>query len=168
MFEDEARFGRLPVVRTAWAPPGVRPVVQAAVERQFRYVYGAVSPFEGDVDWMIADSMKTVNMNLFLQQISEAHPRDYILLVTDGAGSHKTPDLKLPDNMAVLLLPPYSPELNPTENLWDHTREKVCANVLFDTLDHVVDRVVAELDRLARSTSQVVSMFLHPWIMESL
>ena len=41
MFQDEARFGRLPVIRSAWAPPGVRPNVKAAIEREFRYVYGA-------------------------------------------------------------------------------------------------------------------------------
>jgi len=167
MFQDEARFGRLHVIRAAWAPPGVRPVVKAAIEREFRYIYAAVSPFEGNLHWMVADSMRTSTMGLFLRQIAETYPDEYILMVTDGASSHTSGDLRIPDNMAILRLPPYSPELNPAEGIWDHAREKACANVFFDKLDHVTERVVEELHRLAQSTSRVVDMFLHPWLIES-
>ena len=167
MFQDEARFGRLPVIRSAWAPPGVRPVVPAAVERQFRYIYGAVSPFDGDVDWLVTEEMNTVNMNLFLRQISEKYCDDYILMVVDGASSHKGEMLKVPNNMAILGLPPYSPELNPAEHLWDELREKVCANAFFHTLDQVVMCVVDELEWIARATSKNISMFLWPWIINS-
>lgn len=65
MFQDEARFGRLPVVRAAWVPPGVRPLVVAAIERQFKYIYSAISPFDGDIDWSVTDMMNTENMNFF-------------------------------------------------------------------------------------------------------
>ncbi len=168
MFQDEARFGRLPVIRSAWAPMGVRPVVKAAIEREFRYVYGAVSPFEGDIDWMVADSMRISNMSLFLCQVSYRYPDDYILMIVDGASSHTSDKLKIPNNMALLQLPPYSPELNPSEGLWDHAREKACANVLFDSLGDVVEAVVDELKLLAASTAQVVNMFLHPWIINAI
>lgn len=168
MFQDEARFGRLPVIRSAWAPPGVRPVVPAAIEREFRYIYGAVSPFDGDVDWLVTEEMNTVNMNRFLQQVSEKYRDDYILMVVDGASSHKGEMLHIPDNMAILCLPPYSPELNPTEHLWDELREKACANTFFHTLDHVVERVVDELEWIARASSKNISMFLWPWIIDSI
>ena len=62
MFQDEARFGRLQVIRSAWTPPGVRPKVQAAAERQFRYVYGAISPVEGELDWMDSDAMNILTL----------------------------------------------------------------------------------------------------------
>lgn len=167
MFQDEARFGRLPVIRTAWAPPGVRPVVKAALEREFRYVFGAVSPFEGDLDWMVAESTKTANMNMFLAQVRERYPRDYILMVVDGASSHTAAALKVPDNMALLRLPPYSPELNPAEGIWKHLRHRACANVLFETLDDVIDAAVRALTELARYPHRVANMFLHPWIIEA-
>ena len=168
MFQDEARFGRLPVMRSAWAPPGCRPVIKAAVEREYRYIYGAVSPLDGDLDWMAAADMNTSNMNAFLRQISEKYPRDYILMVADGASSHKGDKLRIPDNMAILKLPPYSPELNPVESVWDEVREKSCANTFFHTLDRVVDRVVAELDALARNASRVINMTMWPWIIDSI
>lgn len=168
MFQDEARFGRLPVVRAAWAPPGVRPMVKAAIERQFRYVYGAVSPVEGEVDWMTAESMNTPNMALFLEQVRRAHPDDYILMVLDGASSHTTAALAIPDHMRLLALPPYSPELNPTELLWDHVRERACANICFETLDTVIAAVDAHLTKLTGNAAVVASMFCWPWIIESI
>ena len=164
MFQDEARFGRLPVIRSAWAPLGVRPVVHAAIEREFRYIYGAVSPSEGDVDWMVTESMNTENMNRFLFQVSDKYTDDYILMIVDGASSHKGEKLNIPNNMAILCLPPYSPELNPVEHLWDELREKACANVFFAKLDHVIDRAVDELESIARATARNISMFLWPWI----
>jgi transposase len=168
MFQDEARFGRLPVIRAAWAPAGVRPVVKAAIERQFRYVYGAVSPIEGELDWMGGDSMNTENMSLFLSQIRKAHPDDHILMVVDGASSHKSGQLIVPDAMTLLPLPPYSPELNPVESLWDHVRENACANTYFETLESVLDKAYNELANLAKCPAKVASMFCWPWIIESI
>ncbi len=168
MFQDEARFGRLPVVRSAWAPPHVRPVVKAAIERQFRYVYGAVSPVEGEVDWMMADSMNTANMATFLEQVRRAHPDDYILMVIDGASSHTTSTLAIPEHMKLLALPAYSPEPNPTEMLWDYVRERACANIYFDTLETVLTAVDTQLTKLIQSAATVASMFCWPWIIESI
>ncbi len=72
---------------------------------------------------MVTEEMNPMNMNLFLRQISKKYAEDYILMVVDGASSHKGEMLKVPDNMAILCLPPYSPELNPAEHLWDELRE---------------------------------------------
>ena len=168
MFQDEARFGRLPVVRSAWAPKGVRPKITAAVEREFRYEYGAISPFEGEIDWMSADSMNTENMSRFLAKVSVAHPNDLILMVVDGASSHRAKDLTVPSNIILQGMPPYSPELNPVEHLWDHVREKACANTYFDHLDHVLEKVEHELSRLSQMSSTVASMFCWPWIIQSI
>lgn len=172
MFQDEARFGRMPVIRSAWAPPGVRPVVVAAVERQYKYAYGAVSPLDGDVDWLMTDMMNTAGMNSFLTQIGKKYPEDYILMIVDGASSHKSKSLQIPSNVHLLCLPPYCPELNPVENLWDHVREKACANVYFEKLEDVVTKVGKELEKLAEETietaKKVSQMFCRPWIISSI
>lgn len=168
MFQDEARFGRLPVIRSAWAPPGIRPKVKAAVEREFRYLYGAISPIEGEVDWMASDAMNTENMSKFLELVRNAHPDDYILMIVDGASSHKGTKLIVPKNMTLLGMPPYSPELNPVENLWDHVREKACANFFFKKLDEVVQKVNEELTLLATQAATVASMFCWSWIIEAI
>ncbi len=167
MFHDEARFGRLPVIRSDWAPAGVRPKVEAAIERQFRYVYGPISPIEGEPDWMDSDAMNTENMSCFLALVSKAHPNDRILMVVDGASSHKTTKLVVPENMTLLGMPPYSPELNPVEHLWDYVRDKACANTYVSKLDAVILRVNEELAQLASKAATVASMFCWPWIIVS-
>jgi hypothetical protein len=172
MFMDEARFGRLPVVRTAWAPAGIRPLVAAALERQFKYMYSAISPFEGDIDWLATDMMNTGNMNLFMRQVSRKYPDEYLLLVVDGASSHRSKEMEIPRNVHLLQLPPYCPELNPVEHLWDHAREKACANRYFEHLDDVVKKVEHELGRLAQGTvemaKKVSQMFCWPWMISSI
>ena len=85
MFQDEARFGRMVRIRRCWAPSPRRPVVCNGYERQFVYVYGAVSPMEGGFDWMICREMNTVRMTEFLAQVSAAHAKDFKLMVVDGA-----------------------------------------------------------------------------------
>jgi hypothetical protein len=109
MFQDEARFGRMVRIRRCWAPKPQRPVVSNGYERQFLYVYGAVSPMQGQFDWMITRQMNTTNMSEFLAQVSAAHPRDFIVMVVDGASSHVAKDLVVPKNMRLLRLPPYAP-----------------------------------------------------------
>ena len=115
MFQDEARFGRMSDPRSCWAPAPHRPVVNLAMIREFRYEYAAVSPWDGCLDFMTADKMNTDNMSRFLSQASAAHQDEFIVMVLDGASSHKSKELKIPNNVSLILLPPYSPELNPAE-----------------------------------------------------
>ena len=119
MFQDEARFGRMVRIKRCWAPAPLRPVVDNGYERQFTYVYGAISPREGELDWMICEKMNTERMNEFLAQVSAAHPRTLIIMILDGASSHRSKDLTIPRNIRFVRLPAYAPELNPQEHIWD-------------------------------------------------
>ena len=69
MFQDEARFGRMVRIRRCWAPAPERPVVDNGYEREFTYVYGAVSPMEGQLDWMICRKMNAEMMAESLHQV---------------------------------------------------------------------------------------------------
>ena len=73
---------------------------------------------EDCVDWMLAEKMKTETFSSFLAQVSEAHPNDFLVMIVDGASSHVSKELKIPENIRLHRLPPYSPELNSTELLW--------------------------------------------------
>ena len=115
MFQDEARFGRMVRIRRCWSPAPSRPKVDNGYERQFTYVYGAVSPMQGELDWMISPKMNTEQMNLFLLQVSAAHPEEFIVMIVDGASSHRSQDLRVPGNIRLHRLPGYSPQLNPQE-----------------------------------------------------
>ena len=82
---------------------------------------------------MISPKMNTGQMSCFLLQISTAHPDDFIIMVLDGASSHKSKDLQKPENIHFIPLPSYSPELNPQEHVWDELREKEFPNRVFNT-----------------------------------
>jgi len=58
-------------------------------------------------------------------QVSQAHPDEFIVMVVDGASSHRSQDLRIPENIRLHRLPGYSPELNPQKHVWDELREKV-------------------------------------------
>lgn len=124
MFQDEARFGRINSPGNCWAPPGVQPSVPCQMVREYTYACAAVSPSDGVLYSLVLPVVNAHAMSLFLAEVSERHPDDFILMGMDKAGWHKANDLKIPENMRVIFLPPYSPELNPVEHLWEEIREK--------------------------------------------
>ena len=164
MFQDEARFGRMVRIRRCWAQKPERPVVCNGYEREFLYVYGAVSPLQGQLDWMITPQMNTAYMSQFLAQVSVKHRRDFIIMVVDGASSHVAKDLIVPKNIRLLRLPPYAPELNPQEHVWDELREKEFPNRVFDSMHRVREQLEAGLPRLAADRKTLRSLTAWSWI----
>ena len=164
MFQDEARFGRMVRVGRCWAPAPPRPVVDNGYEREFQYVYGAVSPLEGELDWMICPAMNTERRGTFLAQVSAAHPQDFIILIVDGAGSPVAQALVGPENIRLHRWPGYSPELNPQEHLWDEVREKEFPKRVFSDLAGVVRTLETGLPRLASDRERVRSICAWPWM----
>ena len=128
MFADEARFGRINWPRPCWAPIGVRPEVASQLIREYIYLYGAVSPKDGTCVYLIMPRSDTGSIQVFLNALSRKFASQDILLVLDGAPNHRSGELEIPENISLLFLPPYSPELNPKENLWDEIREKLFKN----------------------------------------
>ena len=164
MFQDEARFGRMVRIRRCWSPAPARPMVCNGYEREFVYVYGAVSPVEGEMDWMICRQMNTETMSAFLAQVSAAHAEEFIVMIVDGASSHKAKDLRQPENVRLLALPPYAPELNPQEHVWDELREKEFPNRVFNKLDAVVQQLEKGLPRMSADHDGLRSLTAWPWI----
>ena len=164
MFRGEARFGRMVRIRRCWAPSPARAVVCNGYEREFVYVYGAVSPIEGELDWMTCRQMNTDHMTAFLAQVSAAQKDEFMLMVVDGASSHVSKGLVVPENIRLLRLPPYAPELNPQEHVWDEVREKEFPNRVFADLPGVIRQLEAGLPRLAANNSGLRSLTAWPWI----
>jgi hypothetical protein len=164
MFQDEARFGRRARIRRCWSPAPLRPVVCNGYQRQFTYVYGSVSPLEGQLDWSLSEKMNTVNMSAFLTQVSQAHPEEFIVMVVDGASSHRAKELVVPENIRLIPLPGYSPELNPQEHIWDEVREKEFPNLVLDQMALVVERLKNGMASLAADASRVRGIAAWPWI----
>lgn len=165
MFQDEARFGRMVKIRRCWAPARLRPMVDNGYEREFTCGYGAVSPVEGGLDWMICDKMNTERMGEFLAQVSVAHPEEFMLLIVDGASSHVAKALVVPKNILLHRLPAYSPQLNPQEHLWDELREKEFPNRVFKSMEGVRSKLNEGLPRLADNHAKTKRICAWPWIM---
>lgn len=164
MFQDEARFGRMSDPRSCWAPAPHRPVVNLALIREFRYQYAAVSPWDGSLDFMTTEKMNTENMTRFLAQVSQAHKEEFIVMVVDGASSHRSKDLVIPENVALVRLPPYSPELNPAEQIWNILRRNYFANRIFESLNAATAQAEFGLAEMAANKASVKSLTNWPWI----
>ena len=104
-------------------------------------------------------------MNVFLAQLSKEYPEDQILLVCDGASWHKSKGLKVPENIALLYIPPYTPEMNPIEQIWKQLRSMGFRNEIFKTLEHVVVRLCDTICRLTNDT--VRSITARQWIVDA-
>lgn len=165
MFQDEARFGRINRPHKCWAPPNIRPQVVQQIVREYTYVYGAVSPLDGICDFLILPNMTTESMNTFLEEVSNRHENEYIYMIYDGASCHSGQNkLKVPENMGVKILPPYSPQLNPTEAVWDEMREKFFPNMAFESMTDVEKQLINATLHFEANPKKVQSLVGFKWI----
>ncbi len=167
LFQDEGRFGRISDARSCWAPLLLRPAVGSQLVREFIYAYVAVCPADGRMTSLILPWVDTALMSLFLAHTAAQFPGQYCILFLDGAGWHKAQELAVPANMKLLPLPPYSPELNPAEQVWEDIRENEMRNRIFNDLDQVMDAIEIGLHRLHQTPETLRSMIAFPWILEA-
>lgn len=168
LFMDEGRFGRISERADCWAPRPIRALVPRQVVRESLYAFAAVEPRRGKLAWGTWKKCNTASMSLFLLDLLVAWPDHRLLLVLDGAGWHKARALPLPERLRLLHLPPYTPECNPTEHIWDEVREKAFANRFFATLDAVEVGLRTELELLAADRERLGSLTCFPWIKQAL
>ena len=104
-------------------------------------------------------------MNLHLAEIAgEVSPGAHAILVLDGAGWHQTGgELKVPGNISLLHLPPYSPQLNPVENLWAYLRGNKLSNRVFETYDAILDACCEAWNWLMRQPDRITSIATRSW-----
>ena len=153
-FQDEAGFGRINKPKYCWCQKGIRPSVPCHHIREYRYAYGAVEPLTGESCFLVMPYCNTVCMNIFLRELSKQYPDDKILLCCDGAAWHKARSLIVPENIELFYIPPYTPEMNPIEQIWKELRKMGFRNEVFTTLEKVVDRLC---DTILALTKDVVS-----------
>ena len=104
-------------------------------------VFGAVEPLSGESFFLTMPNCDTECTNIFLEKLSEQYPDDIILLVCDGAAWHKSKALRCPENIQLLSIPPYTPEMNPIEQIWKQIRSMGFRNEVFNSLDDVMNRL---------------------------
>lgn len=138
------------------------------VTQEYTYAYAAVSVVDGVLDSLILPNVNSDCMQVFMNEVSGRHPIDRIVMVLDGAGWHKAGALAVPSNMRLLPLPPYAPELNPVEHIWDELREKAFGNLVFDSMDALENHLAASLLAMEQDKERVYSIVAWSWIINSL
>ena len=138
--QDESRFGLLPIQRRRITLTGVKPL--GAVQYRFEnfYVYGAVEPTTGERFFLELPYLNTVNFQIFLNEFAHHYQDTLNIVVMDNGSCHKAKALVIPENIVCLFLPPYSPELNPIERLWQDVKAQL-AWVLAAAIDELAHRV---------------------------
>lgn len=167
MFQDEARFGRINDIRRAWAPKPMRPMCKAMITHEYTYAYAAVDIMTGELDSLILPHVNTDCMQMFLDEVGARHPLEHIVMVVDGAGWHRSLALAPPNHMTLVRLPPYAPELNPVEHLWDELREKFFHNLVFKSLSALEDQLEVGLRTLEIDHARCKSIVHWPWLVNA-
>jgi hypothetical protein len=162
--QDEGRFGRISDVRRAWSPLGMRPQAPRQVIRTYLYVFTAVCPALGRMTSLILPYANTEMRNIFLKHVAEDFSDYFILMLVDQAGWHISQKLAVPENIRLIKLPPRSPELNPSEHIWEEVREKNFGNKAFRDLDGVEDTLCQGLNDLAKDPEKLRSMTNFPYL----
>jgi transposase len=108
--------------------------------------------------------MNTEKISHFLDEIGKVHGQDFMVMVLDGAPSHKCKDLVVPENITLVFLPPYSPELNPAELIWNELRRNYFVNKVFDSLNTATLQAENGLNRMSSNKQAVKSLTNWPWI----
>ena len=128
-FQDEARFGQQGTLSRGWARRGERFTAVRQTQYDWLYVIGAACPRTGHAVGMLWPYINVEIINIFLEQFAKEIPLEvHVAMIWDQAGFHTAKELKVPQSITILPLPPYSPELNPMENLWHFLRSHYGSN----------------------------------------
>jgi len=163
-FQDEARVGQQGTLTRIWAERGTRPRAPRDTRYTWSYIFGAVCPERAKAAALIMPHADTPAMNAHLVEIARTvAPDAHAILVLDGAGWHGSTALKVPDNITLLKLPPYSPELNPMENVWAYLRANKLAISVFETYAEIVDRCCDAWNFFAEDKQAITSITSRKW-----
>lgn len=159
-WQDEARIGQQGTLTRIWAERGSRPRAPRDQRYTWAYLFGAICPARGVGAAWVVPKADAWSMNLHLREIShQVVPGAHAVVVLDGAGWHQTGgQLSIPDNISLLKLPPYSPELNPQENVWQFLRQNQLANRVYDNYEDIVDACCKAWNDLMALPEQIRSI----------
>lgn len=158
---DEMRYGLAPVTRKMWTTKGTNIVAPVHHRYEWGYLYGALQVGGGGSEFFFSPQVNKSADVIFLEQISKRDPYAIHVVIGDGAGFHHKEGQDhvgiLPENVRILTLPPYSPELNPVEKLWDVIKDGICTTV-YPKLEDLETAITSELRKLWEDPKRVFSL----------
>lgn len=164
-WQDEARVGQQGTLTYVWAAKGSRPRAPRDQRYEWAYLFGAVCPAHGTAAALVLPSVNVRAMNLHLAEISRQVAADHhAVVILDGAGWHQPGDkLIVPANISLLHLPPYCPELNPVENIWQYLRQNCLSHRVFQSYAAIVDACCQAWNKLAEAPELIRSIASRAW-----
>jgi transposase len=160
---DESRFGLHTQSRRCWTLRGQRVVIAQQQRYEWEDVYGALEVLAGQAQFRFMPSVSLDFSRGFLGQIAASDPVAEHVVIWDQAGFHpRAQDPHLPERIHLLPLPPYSPELNPIEGLWDQVQDVTC-NQPHASLDALEESLTTALRPFWETPTKVLSL-IHHWL----
>ncbi len=163
-WQDESRVGQQGCLSRVWAAKGTRPRVVR--QRQFlsTYIFGACCPDKDKGCALILPECTTGMMQLHLNEISKNVEESFhAIVLMDRAGWHTTEALNIPDNMTLFPLPPYSPELNPMEQVWQKLKHKDLSNRVFGSYEEILDCCAKSWNSFCDEDGNIESLCSRAW-----
>lgn len=164
-FQDEARVGQKGSLSYVWAPIGSRPPMVRDNRHDSAYLFGAICPERRVGAAIIAPTVNTECMSLHLAEISsQVKPGSIAAVICDGAGWHaRGGALRVPGNIVLVPLPPYAPELNSMENVWEYLRGNKLSAGVWDSYDEIVDACAVAWNWLMDDPDRIHSLGSRDW-----
>jgi hypothetical protein len=162
-FQDEARFGQKGRVCHRWFTRGQRPTGLCDQRYTWAHLFAAVQPATGASFALVLPELSTEAMQMFLDMFAATLMLDeHAALVIDQAGWHTAGALRIPNNISLIYLPPYSPQLNPVERVWLYLRERHLSHRLLDGYEAIVDALCSAWRQL--DPERLSSLTTYPYL----
>ena len=156
--QDESRYGTLPDTHRRITAPGVKPIAKIDYTYEAVYLYGAVEPLTGAGCFLELPYLNADCFQIFIDHLSETFADTLNVVILDNGRFHQAKALKMPENIVLLFLPPYCPELNPIERLWQDIKAKLFSKT-YQTLKQMQESVTQILCSYAKGTIAQITGF---------
>ena len=144
---------------------GVKPICLFQQIFKSTYLFGAFSPINGKSFLLELPFCNNDTFQIYLNEFSETNPDEFKIIVLDNGAFHKSKALKIPGNIALVFLPPYSPELNPAEKMWEMIKADFTGK-LFKNLELLSDFIKDQVSKLTKEI--IISACSYSYISENL
>jgi transposase len=147
-FQDESRFGLITKQKRVITAKGVKPVGKYKHSYLYKWLWGSFSPITGESFCMTTDGVSKDLFINYLTDFSKQKPDELKIIVIDNASFHSSKDITLPENIVLLPIPPYSPELNPAERIWHWMKAGISMKIYdkLDDLNNKIDQMINSLE----------------------
>jgi transposase len=147
-FQDESRFGLITKQKRVITAKGIKPIGKYKHSYLYKWLWGSFSPITGESFCMTTDGVCKDLFIKYLEDFSRHKPEELKIIVIDNAAFHSTKDIVLPENIVLMPIPAYCPELNPAEKVWQWMKDKIAMKIFdtLETLENKMDKIIENLE----------------------